>query len=203
MIAQIRGQVVLRSADEVVVDVGGVGISVVVTPRTATGLEVGQQCLLTTHLVVREDSLTLFGFADAGEREIFRTVQTVSGVGPRLALTMLSTLTADQIRSAIADEDVAALMTVPGVGRKGAQRLIVDLKDRLGVTTKTTDAGIPSEVSWRTQVSAALTGLGWSSAEAQTAVANVAQQPDSGQLTVPEALRQALQVLDRSPAVAP
>ncbi|MEZ5119153.1 MAG: Holliday junction branch migration protein RuvA [Candidatus Nanopelagicales bacterium] len=203
MIAQIRGQVVLRSAEEVVVDVGGVGISVVVTPRTAAGLEVGQQCLLTTHLVVREDSLTLFGFADAGEREIFRTVQTVSGVGPRLALTMLSTLTADQIRSAIADEDVAALMTVPGVGRKGAQRIIVDLKDRLGVTTAAADTGIPSEASWRTQVSAALTGLGWSATEAQTAVASVAQQPDSGQLTVPEALRQALQVLDRSPAVAP
>lgn len=203
MIAQIRGQVVLRSAEEVVVDVGGVGISVVVTPRTAAGLEVGQQCLLTTHLVVREDSLTLFGFADVGEREIFRTVQTVSGVGPRLALTMLSTLTADQIRSAIADEDVAALMTVPGVGRKGAQRIIVDLKDRLGVTTAAADTGIPSEASWRTQVSAALTGLGWSATEAQTAVASVAQQPDSGQLTVPEALRQALQVLDRSPAVAP
>jgi Holliday junction DNA helicase RuvA len=203
MIAQIRGQVVLRSAEEVVVDVGGVGISVVVTPRTAAGLEVGQQCLLTTHLVVREDSLTLFGFADVGEREIFRTVQTVSGVGPRLALTMLSTLTADQIRSAIADEDVAALMTVPGVGRKGAQRIIVDLKDRLGVTTAAADTGIPSEASWRTQVSAALTGLGWSATEAQTAVASVAQQPDSGHLTVPEALRQALQVLDRSPAVSP
>ncbi len=203
MIAQIRGQVVLRSAEEVVVDVGGVGISVVVTPRTAAGLEVGQQCLLTTHLVVREDSLTLFGFADVGEREIFRTVQTVSGVGPRLALTMLSTLTADQIRGAIADEDVAALMTVPGVGRKGAQRIIVDLKDRLGVTTAVADTGIPSEASWRTQVSAALTGLGWSATEAQTAVASVAQQPDSGRLTVPEALRHALQVLDRSPAVAP
>lgn len=162
MIAQIRGQVVFRSADEVVVEVGGVGISVVVTPRIAAGLEVGQQCLLVTHLVVREDSLTLYGFADVGEREIFRTVQTVSGVGPRLALTMLSTLTADQIRSAIADEDVAALMTVSGVGRKGAQRIIVDLKDRLGVSTAAADTGIPSEASWRTQVSAALTGLGWS-----------------------------------------
>lgn len=203
MIAQIRGQVVFRSADEVVVEVGGVGISVVVTPRIAAGLEVGQQCLLVTHLVVREDSLTLYGFADVGEREIFRTVQTVSGVGPRLALTMLSTLTADQIRSAIADEDVAALMTVSGVGRKGAQRIIVDLKDRLGVSTAAADTGIPSEASWRTQVSAALTGLGWTAPEAQSAVAAVAQQPDSGQLTVPEALRRALQILDRSPAVSP
>ena len=90
------------------------------------------------------------------------------------------------------------------MGRKGAQRIIVDLKDRLGVSTAAAcDTGIPSEASWRTQVSAALTGLGWSALEAQSAVAAVAQQPDSGQLSVPEALRRALQILDRSPAVSP
>ncbi len=203
MIAQLRGRVVSRTTDELVVEVGGIGVSVVVTARTAGGLDVGEECLLTTDLVVREDSLTLFGFADAEEREIFRTVQTVSGIGPRLALTMLATLTADQIREAIAQEDVAALTTVPGVGRKGAQRIIVDLKDRLGVSAPSVDQRAATAQSWRGQVSAALTGLGWSAAEAQQAVQIVAQRPDAAELSVPEALRVALQVLDHTPAVTP
>ena len=203
MIAQVRGRVAARGTDEVVVEVGGVGISVVVTGRTAATLEVGAECLLTTHLVVREDSLTLFGFADAGEREVFRTVQTVSGIGPRLALTMLATLTADQIREAIATEDIAALTTVSGLGRKSAQRLIVDLKDRLDVGPAGTAAIPAAASSWRAQVSAALTGLGWSAGEAQQAVAAVAQRPDAAALPVPEALRLALQVLDHTPAVTP
>lgn len=185
-----------------VVEVGGVGMSVVVSPRTAAGLEVGQECVLTTQLVVREDSLTLYGFADASEREVFRTVQTVSGIGPRLALTMLATMSADQIRSAIAAEDVAALTAVPGLGRKSAQRIIVDLKDKLdGPIAGAPNVSAPA--SWRTQVSAALTGLGWSAAEAQAAVSEVATRPEAGDLPVPEALRLALQVLDHTPAVSP
>ena len=202
VIASLRGRVAHRGTDEVVVEVGGVGMSVVVSPRTAAGLEVGQECLLTTQLVVREDSLTLYGFADASEREVFRTVQTVSGIGPRLALTMLATMTADQIRSAIATEDIAALTAVPGLGRKSAQRIIVDLKDKLEGPL----AGAPApagQASWRQQVSAALTGLGWSAAEAQAAVTEVASRPGASELPVPEALRLALQVLDHTPAVAP
>lgn len=184
------------------VEVGGVGMSVVVSPRTASDLEVGQECLLTTQLVVREDSLTLYGFADSAEREVFRTVQTVSGIGPRLALTMLATLTADQITAAIAAEDVSALTTVPGLGRKTAQRLLVDLKDKLeGPVAGLSTAG--GAAGWRSQVSSALTGLGWSAAQAQTAVAAVEARPDAGGLAVPEALRLALQVLDHTPAVAP
>lgn len=202
MIASLRGRVAQRGTDEVVVEVGGVGMAVVVSPRTAAGLEVGQECLLTTQLVVREDSLTLYGFVDTGEREVFRTVQTVSGIGPRLALTMLATLTADQIRTAIAVEDVATLMTVPGLGRKSAQRIIVDLKDKLdGPVAGAPAAGAPA--TWRTQVSAALTGLGWSAAEAQSAVNDVAARPEAAALPVPEALRLALQVLDHTPAVSP
>ncbi len=203
MIASLRGRVLSRAADEVVVEVGGVGLSVVVSPRTAADVDVGAECLLTTHLVVREDSLTLYGFADTGEREVFRTVQTVSGIGPRLALTMLSTLSAVQIREAIATEDVALLMTVSGLGRKSAQRLIVDLKDKLGVADVTVSATRGMPTSWRGQVSAALTGLGWSAAQAQEAVATVASRDDAADLAVPEALRQALQVLDHSPAVTP
>lgn len=203
MIAQIRGRVAARGTDEVVVDVGGVGISVIVTARTAAGLEVGSECLLTTHLVVREDSLTLYGFADAGEREVFRTVQTVSGIGPRLALTMLATLTADQIREAIATEDQGALTAVSGLGAKSAARLIVDLKDRLGVPTQVSGPQAAATGSWQAQVGAALTGLGWSSGEAHEAVTAVARRPDAAQLPVSEALRLSLQVLDHTPAVTP
>lgn len=201
VIAQLRGRVVARGSDEVVVDVGGVGLSVVVTARTAAALPVGEDCLLTTQLVVREDSLTLYGFADAAEREVFRTVQTVSGIGPRLALTMLTTLSADQIREAIAAEDVVALTSVPGVGRKSAQRLIVDLKDKLGASLAGGGNVSGAPATWRDQVSAALTGLGWAAGEAQEAVAVVAQRPEGAELSVPEALRLALQVLDHTPAV--
>ncbi|MEZ5186273.1 MAG: Holliday junction branch migration protein RuvA [Candidatus Nanopelagicales bacterium] len=199
----MRGRVAFRGSDEVVVDVGGVGLSVVVTARTAADLETGAECLLTTHLVVREDSLTLFGFADASEREVFRTVQTVSGIGPRLAMTMLATLTADQIRQAIATEDVNALIAVPGLGRKSAARILVDLKDRLGVASAAPGPQTPSGASWRVQVSAALTGLGWSAQEAQGAVSSVAGRADAADLGVPEALRLALQMLDHTQAVSP
>lgn len=203
MIAQVRGTVLQRGTDEVVVEVGGVGLSLNVTARTAAALEVGQQATLTTDLVVREDSLTLYGFADAGEREVFRTVQTVTGVGPRLALTMLATLSADQIRSAIAAGDERILTSVSGLGRKTAQRLIVDLKDRIGPAVGQAPAAVPATAAWRLQVNAALTGLGWSAPEAQSAIATVAERADAGDLGVPEALRLALQVLDHTPAVTP
>ncbi|MCU0298148.1 MAG: Holliday junction branch migration protein RuvA [Candidatus Nanopelagicales bacterium] len=201
MIAQIRGQVLTRTADEVVVEVGGIGISVVVTARTSANLALGAECVLTTDLIVREDSLTLFGFADVGEREVFRTVQTVTGVGPRLAMTMLATLSSDQIRQAIATEDLGTLCTVPGVGRKSAQRLVVELKDKLVPAVDVTS--VHAAAGWRAQVLAALTGLGWPSAQAQEAVAAVAAQAGSGELSVPEALRASLQLLDHTAAVTP
>lgn len=204
MIAQVRGQVVSRGTDEAVIEVGGVGLTVQLTARTLAALEVGREVTLTTDLIVREDSLTLYGFADSAEREVFRTLQTVSGIGPRLALTMLATLTADQIREAIAGEDERLLTTVSGLGRKTAQRIIVDLKDRIGPPLGTAvAAAVPATASWRLQVSAALTGLGWSATEAQTAIAAVAARPDAAELGVPEALKLALQVLDHTPAVAP
>lgn len=203
MIAQVRGRVLHRGTDEVVIEVGGVGLNVVVTGRTAASLTIGSEATLTTQMVVREDSLTLYGFADVGEREVFRTVQTVSGIGPRLALTMLATLTTDQIREAIATEDERVLMTVSGLGRKGAQRIIVDLKDRLTPVVGAQSSVVNAGGSWRSQVGAALTGLGWSVTEAQAALATVSQRPEAGDLSVPEALRLCLQVLDHTPAVTP
>lgn len=209
MIAAIRGPVLARDAEEVVIDVGGVGISVNVTARTATELEVGRQVSLTTQLVVREDSLTLYGFADASEREVFLTVQTVSGIGPRLAMTMLGCLSADQIREAIASQDEAVLTSVPGLGRKSAQRLIVDLKDKLSalVATSAAGAGSPAtgstDSSWRTQVTAALTGLGWPPVQAQEAVMAIAARDDAAELSTAEALRLALQSMDHAQVVSP
>lgn len=202
MIAQVRGRVLQRGTDELVVEVGGVGLSLVVTPRTSAACELGQETTLITELVVREDSLTLYGFASADEREIFRLVQTVTGVGPRLALTMLAALSADQIRQAIGSEDERTLTSVSGLGKRTAQRLIVDLKEKVGPTNSTA-AAPPATASWRLQVSAALTGLGWSAPEAQAAVTDVAARPEAAELGVPEALRLALQVLDHTPAVAP
>lgn len=204
MIAQVRGRVLYRGTDEAVIEVGGVGLTVQLAARTLARLQVGDEATLTTDLIVREDSLTLYGFADVAEREVFRTVQTVSGIGPRLALTMLATLTADQIREAIASEDERVLTSVSGLGRKTAQRIIVDLKDRIGPPVGSGIApGLSATASWRLQVSAALTGLGWSATEAQSAIATVAARPDAAEIGVPEALRLALQVLDHTPAVAP
>ncbi|MFN8127758.1 MAG: Holliday junction branch migration protein RuvA [Candidatus Nanopelagicales bacterium] len=121
MIAQVRGRVLQRGTDELVVEVGGVGLSLVVTPRTSAACELVQETTLITELVVREDSLTLYGFASADEREIFRLVQTVTGVGPRLALTMLAALSADQIRQAIGSEDERTLTSVSGLGKRTAR----------------------------------------------------------------------------------
>jgi Holliday junction DNA helicase RuvA len=202
MIAQVRGRVLHRGSDDVVIEVGGVGLTIVAAGRTLASLEPGQEATLVTDLVVREDSLTLYGFATADDRAVFRLVQTVPGIGPRLALTMLATLTADQIRAAIGAEDERALTVVSGLGRKTAQRLIVDLKDTLGPIAPT--AAVPAATAaWRLQVNAALTGLGWSVTEAQTAIAQVAAAPDAVELPVAEALRRALQVLDHTPAVTP
>ena len=175
MIAAVTGTVQTLSLDSAVVLVGGVGLRVQATPATLAGLRVGAGAQLSTTLVVREDALTLFGFADDEERDAFELLQTVSGVGPRLALAMLAVHTPDQLRRAVATEDFAALMRVPGIGRKGAQRIVLEIGDRLGPATT---AGEPSEgredpVGRRGQapeVVEALVGLGWTARSAEQAV---------------------------------
>ncbi|MGN8245486.1 Holliday junction branch migration protein RuvA [Cellulomonas soli] len=176
MIASVHGTVLAVRLDAAVVEVGGVGLLVQATPTTLAGLRVGSSARLATSLVVREDSLTLFGFADADEREVFEVVQTVSGVGPRLALAMLAVHTPDGLRRAVAAEDLAALQRVPGIGRKGAQRIVLELGDRLGAphgTAAAGSSGAPSLVDRREQVVEALVGLGWQARAAQDAVATV------------------------------
>ena len=209
MIASVRGRVLAVRLDAAVVEVGGVGLLVQATPATLAALRVGTEAALATSMVVREDALTLFGFADADEREVFETVQTVSGVGPRLALAMLAVHTPDGLRAAVATQDLTALMRVPGIGRKGAQRIVLELTDRLGAPSGgavTSVAQMPAPgAAWREQVVEALVGLGWSAKQAADAVEAVfPQQPGSvpeaahAPADVPGVLRAALRHLGRA-----
>lgn len=198
MIASVHGTVLSVRLDAAIVEVGGVGLLVQATPTTLAGLRVGQPARLETSLLVREDSLTLFGFADADEREVFETVQTVTGVGPRLALAMLAVHTPDGLRRAVADEDLAALQRVPGIGHKGAQRIVLELKDRLGAPARVgADAAAAAPDDRRAQVVDALVGLGWPARAAQDAVAGVLDGTSDpvGAEEVPGVLRAALRAL--------
>ena len=203
MIAFVRGEVAAVGLTSAVVDVGGVGLEVQCTPATLATLRRGTEALLPTSMVVREDSLTVFGFLDEDEKSVFELVQTASGVGPKLAQAVLAVLAPDDLRRAITHEDVATLTRVPGIGQKGAQRIILELKDRIGPPVGTTSVAAPhvgGEPAWRAQVRDGLVGLGWSAKEADKAVAAVAPEaaatsgatPDVGAL-----LRAALQVLSR------
>jgi len=200
VIAYVRGSVASVGAGSAVVDVGGVGLELQCAPGTLADLRVGHQTTLAAALVVREDSLTLYGFADEDERSVFDILQTVTGVGPRLAQSVLAALSPDALRRAVATEDLTALMRVSGVGRKGAQRLVLELKDRLGSPSGVVvDLGSAAAAAptWEAQVREALIGLGWSPREAEAAVAVVAEdvEPDADVSTV---LRLALRSLDRA-----
>ena len=197
MIASLTGTVATVRLDSVVLEVGGVGMAVQATPATLATLRVGDRARLATSLVVREDSLNLFGFADDDERAVFETVQTVSGIGPRLALAMLAVHTPDGLRRAVAGEDLAALQRVPGIGRKGAQRLVLELADRLGAPTDaigTAPRGGGAAGDRRPEVVEALVGLGWTARAAQEAVDAVATGPVDA-AGIGEVLRAALRTL--------
>lgn len=208
MIAFVRGPVAALHPDSAVVEVGGVGIVVLCAPATLAALRVGVEATLATSMVVREDSLTLFGFADHDERSLFELLQTASGVGPKVAQTMLAVHGPDELRSAIATENLTALCAVPGIGRKGAQRIVLELKDRVGAPTAGSSNGSTAPLTrptdlWRDQVRAGLLGLGWSTREAEIAVETVSPLADeasaSGEpMTVAELLRAALRSLSRA-----
>jgi len=198
VIAYVSGRVGALAPEQAVIEVGGVGLAVQCTPGTLARLRVGQAAQLATSLVVREDSLTLYGFADDDERCVFELLQTATGVGPRLAQAALAVLTPDELRRAVAAEDLATLVSVPGIGRKGAQRIVLELKDRLGAPVGPGSAAVPAPRSadWRGQVHAGLIGLGWSTREADEAVAAVAD--DAGETPdVAGLLRAALRTLSR------
>lgn len=193
MIASLSGVVAAVQPSGVVIEVGGIGVSVACTPQTAAAATRGDSLALHTSLVVREDSLTLYGFVDSEQRDVFELVQTVSGVGPRTALAVLATLSPEGLRTAIASEDVASLTRVPGIGTKGAQRLIIELKDRLRTVARQGDA--PTGDGPET-VRSALVSLGWSARDADRAVAAVSSGP-AADADVAQLLRAALQHLDR------
>jgi holliday junction DNA helicase RuvA len=199
VIAFVRGEVASVGLTSAVVDVGGVGLEVNCTPATLATLRRGSQAVLPTAMVVREESLTVFGFLDEDEKSVFELVQTASGVGPKLAQAVLAVLSPEELRRAVFQEDVPTLTRVPGIGQKGAQRIILELKDRIGppVGTSAVASSAPgAEPAWRGQVRDGLVGLGWSAKEADKAVNAVAPEdetdPDVGAL-----LRAALRVLSR------
>ncbi|QUW83261.1 Holliday junction branch migration protein RuvA [Streptomyces mirabilis] len=201
MIAFVSGPVAALAPDSAVVEVGGIGIAVQCSPNTLSGLRMGQQTKLATSLVVREDSLTLYGFADDDERGTFELLQTASGVGPRLAQAMLATHSPDALRRAIATGDEKTLTAVPGIGKRGAQKLLLELKDRLGEPLGTsTGIGAPVSTGWRDQLYAALIGLGYATREADEAVSAVAPQAEAAEGTpqVGQLLKAALQTLNRA-----
>lgn len=176
MIAHLNGTVASVSPDGAVIDVGGVGLRVQCTPGTLAGLKTGEPATVQTSLLVREDSLTLFGFGSDDERNVFELLQTASGVGPRLALAMLAVHSPDALRRAVSAEDLNALTAVPGIGKKGAQRIVLELKDRLGAPLGDdggTAAAKPKQQPWRDQVTTGLTNLGWSTKDAEQAIAAV------------------------------
>jgi Holliday junction DNA helicase RuvA len=201
VIAHLNGTVAAVSPDGVVIDVGGVGLRVQCTPDTLASLRPGAPGRVATSLVVREDSLTLFGFATDDERNVFELLQTASGIGPRLALAMLAVHSPDALRRAVAAEDIKMLTMVPGVGNKGAQRIILELKDRLGAPGDLVGNGTASarraEPSWRDQVQSGLVNLGWSVRDAEAAVAAVEADSGEAEPDVPTALRAALRKLSR------
>lgn len=203
MIVTLSGTAGAVGLDHVVVEVGGVGLLVRTTPGTAAGFRPGMPVQLSTSLVVREESWTLYGFAEAAEKEVFETVQTVSGIGPRLALAMLSVLTPDQVRASISSGDLVTLVKVPGIGKRSAERLVVELRDKIGgvglsagSVGTTSSVASPAEPLWRPQVREALVGLGWTARQADEALGAVEPLAAQG-AGVAELLRAALRELGR------
>jgi holliday junction DNA helicase RuvA len=204
VIAHLRGIVAGITPDGAIIEVGGVGMRLQCTPGTLAGLTMGEQAQVSTSLVVREDSLTLFGFATDDERNVFELMQTASGVGPRLALAMLAVHSPDGLRRAVSTEDLNALTMVPGVGKKGAQRIVLEMKDRLGPPGDGGE-GLPGTrsgqraPSWRDQVQSGLVNLGWPARDADQAIAALEEDGTIGgdMVDVATALRAALRKLSK------
>jgi holliday junction DNA helicase RuvA len=197
MISLIHGTVRSLTLDRAVVEVGGVGLAISITPATSASLNIGAPAQFFTTLVVREDSLTLYGFLDDDVKTLFELVQTVSGIGPKVALSIVAALSPSQLGVAIAQEDIAAIEKVQGIGRKGAQRLILELKGKLS------DFGTSNKIAhhqpaWREQLASALISLGFSAKESDNAITTVVNQiaeegGDANATDLSELLKRALQ----------
>ncbi len=196
MIASVRGEVIDIALDHAVIEAAGVGYKVMATPSTLATLRRGSESRLITAMIVREDSQTLYGFADADARDLFLTLLGVSGVGPKIALATLAVYDANALRQALADGDVTALTRVPGIGKRGAERMVLELRDKIGPVTGST--GVASAVGHavRGPVVEALVGLGFAVKQAEEACDKVLA--DDPEATTSNALRAALSLLGKT-----
>jgi len=196
VIASLYGRIRSLQSDRAIIDVGGVGLAVILTPATSARLSVGNDAQLFTSLVVREDALTLYGFFDEESRVAFDLVQTVSGIGPKVAMSILGNMSPEDLGYAIAQENVVAIERVPGIGRKGAQRLILELKGKITHISEGIPVGhVPL---WREQLSSALISLGFSAKEADLSVGQLlvsmqSEKEDPADFELGELLKRALQ----------
>jgi Holliday junction DNA helicase RuvA len=197
MISFINGTVRSLTLDRAVVEVGGVGLAISITPATSASLNIGAPAQFFTTFVVREESMTLYGFLDEDVKTLFELVQTVSGIGPKVALSLVAALSPSQLGIAISQEDIAAIEKVPGIGRKGAQRLILELKGKLS------DFGTSNKIAhhqpvWREQLASALISLGFTAKESDGAITTVVNQiaeegGDANATDLSDLLKRALQ----------
>ncbi len=192
MIASVRGEVLDIALDHVVIEAAGVGYKVMATPSTLATLHRGSDARLITAMIVREDSMTLYGFSDGDARDLFLTLLSVSGIGPKIALATLAVYDATALRQALADGDVTALTRVPGIGKRGAERMVLELRDKMGAMPA---AAAVNGHSIRGPVVEALVGLGFAARQAEEAIDKVlANEPEA---TTSSALRAALSMLGK------
>ena len=195
MIATLSGTVKSLSPDRAIIEVGGVGMSVLINAHTSAAMTLGAHANLYTSLVVREDSLTLFGFSDEPSRVLFELLQTVSGIGPKVALSILGALTPSELAHAVNTENISAIEKVPGIGKKGAQRLILELKSKISDFSQGTYTRSHQPV-WREQLTSALVSLGFSAKDSDDAINSVLSeisQEEIAQMELGELLKLALQ----------
>ncbi|OIN79934.1 Holliday junction branch migration protein RuvA [Mycobacterium malmoense] len=195
MIASVRGEVLEVALDHVVIEAAGVGYRVNATPSTLATLRAGTQARLITAMIVREDSMTLYGFADSDTRDLFLTLLSVSGVGPRLAMATLAVHDAAALRQALHDGDVAALTRVPGIGKRGAERMVLELRDKVGGVAAGAAPALNGHAV-RGPVVEALVGLGFAVKQAEEATDKVLA--GDGEATTSSALRSALSLLGKA-----
>ena len=191
MISRVLGTVAQVGVDDVVVVYGGLGFKVFIVPPLASELHKGDEVELYTHLIVREDALTLYGFKTEEERKVFEILMSVTGIGPRIGLAALSVFSPNDLRRAVAGQDTATLSRIPGVGKKVASRMLVELGDKLGLPAQLPEASAPSAGVVEAEVKAALIGLGWNETKAE----NVLSELGGNGLNASDLLRAALMKL--------
>ncbi|MDV3124949.1 Holliday junction branch migration protein RuvA [Mycobacterium sp. 21AC1] len=194
MIASVRGEVIDIALDHAVIEAAGVGYKVMATPSTLANLRRGTEARLITAMIVREDSMTLYGFADGDSRDLFLTLLGVSGVGPKIGLATLAVYDPQGLRQALADGDITALTRVPGIGKRGAERMVLELRDKIGPVGQS-GGSVAIGHAVRAPVVEALVGLGFAAKQAEEATDKVlANDPEA---TTSGALRAALSMLGK------